>query len=219
MTALPRCPFRPLANRIVVLRDEPFSRSPSGLLVIPDTAKSDRCEGVVARVGPGRQPWSKKGILPMSTEPGMRVFWSEHAGLRSRFLDMNFLKEGDERAFVLMPEEDLVGCDLGGKPQALFGWVFVERELPDQKTTGGIYIPDQAQEKKSHGRIVSVGPGPWNDSGTRRLPMFANEVPAGAEIVWPDYFGQKVHEPLQKYARPGHEIVVIPDEYIESVLE
>jgi co-chaperonin GroES (HSP10) len=217
---LPCPPFRVLNDRVLILRDEPFKKSPTGLLYIPDSATSDRCEGIVVSVGPGRQPWSKKGIIPPSLRRGQRVFWSQHASVRAgqKFFDMHFKEKGDERAYVLMREEDCIGVVVDGRPEALFGWVIVERPLPDEMTKGGIYIPDQAKEKKNEGTIWSVGPGPWNDRGTERLRMFARSIPPGKKVAWPDYM-PKEHEPLQRYARKGHELVVVMDEHIECWID
>ena len=45
--------------------------------------------------------------------------------------------------------------------------VLVRRVDEDEKTTGGIIIPDTAKEKPSQGEIVSVGPGERDDNGNR----------------------------------------------------
>jgi chaperonin GroES len=43
--------------------------------------------------------------------------------------------------------------------------VVVKRVVADQKSSGGIIIPDTAQEKPSEGEIVGVGPGGRDESG------------------------------------------------------
>jgi len=49
--------------------------------------------------------------------------------------------------------------------------VIVTRVEKDQKTAGGIIIPDTAKEKPQEGKIVAVGPGKFDDKGKRRIPM------------------------------------------------
>ncbi|OYW41382.1 MAG: hypothetical protein B7Z45_03730 [Azorhizobium sp. 12-66-6] len=44
--------------------------------------------------------------------------------------------------------------------------VVVKRIEAEQKTAGGIIIPDTAKEKPQEGEVVSVGPGARDDSGT-----------------------------------------------------
>ena len=45
--------------------------------------------------------------------------------------------------------------------------VVVRRIKEDQKTAGGIIIPDTAQEKPQEGEVISVGPGALDDNGKR----------------------------------------------------
>ena len=44
--------------------------------------------------------------------------------------------------------------------------VVIRRVDPEGKTTGGIFIPDTAQEKPMEGEVVAVGPGARDDRGT-----------------------------------------------------
>ena len=48
--------------------------------------------------------------------------------------------------------------------------VVVRRVKEDQKTPGGIIIPDTAQEKPQEGEIIAVGPGALDDNGKRVAP-------------------------------------------------
>ena len=56
--------------------------------------------------------------------------------------------------------------------------VLVRRIEADQKTAGGIIIPDSAQEKPSEGEVIAVGSGARNDQGTV-TPL---EVKAGDRV-------------------------------------
>ena len=51
--------------------------------------------------------------------------------------------------------------------QPLGDKVVVERDSTEEKTAGGIYIPDAAQDKPSRGTIIAVGTGKLLDDGTR----------------------------------------------------
>ena len=66
--------------------------------------------------------------------------------------------------------------------------VLVRRIEADQKTAGGIIIPDSAQEKPSEGEIVSVGEGNRDDSGNR----VALDVKAGDRILFGKWSGTEV---------------------------
>lgn len=51
--------------------------------------------------------------------------------------------------------------------QPLGDKVVVERDTTEEKTAGGIYIPDAAKDKPSRGTIIAVGTGKLLDDGTR----------------------------------------------------
>ncbi len=63
--------------------------------------------------------------------------------------------------------------------------VVVRRIEADQKTAGGIIIPDSAQEKPSEGEIVAVGEGARDDSGAR-IPA---DVKAGDKVLFGKWSG------------------------------
>ncbi|TRD11569.1 co-chaperone GroES [Erythrobacter insulae] len=66
--------------------------------------------------------------------------------------------------------------------------VVVRRIEADQKTAGGIIIPDSAQEKPSEGEVVSVGEGARDDSGNR----IALDVSAGDRVLFGKWSGTEV---------------------------
>jgi chaperonin GroES len=67
--------------------------------------------------------------------------------------------------------------------------VIVTRVKKDQKTAGGIIIPDTAKEKPQEGKIVAVGPGKMDDQGKQRIPM---EVKEGDRILFSKYAGTEI---------------------------
>jgi chaperonin GroES len=67
--------------------------------------------------------------------------------------------------------------------------VLVQRlEEQEEKTSGGIYIPDTAKEKPQRGKVIAVGPGRMTEEG-KRLPM---DVKAGDEILFGKYSGSDI---------------------------
>ncbi|MFO7970254.1 MAG: co-chaperone GroES [Desulfobacterales bacterium] len=67
--------------------------------------------------------------------------------------------------------------------------VIVTRVAKDQKTAGGIIIPDTAKEKPQEGKIVAVGPGKMDDQGKQRIPM---DVKKGDRILFSKYAGTEI---------------------------
>ncbi len=66
--------------------------------------------------------------------------------------------------------------------------VLVIRVEEEQKTAGGIIIPDTAKEKPQEGKVVAVGPGKTNEQG-ERTPL---EVKAGDRILFGKYAGTEI---------------------------
>ncbi|MEX2316061.1 MAG: co-chaperone GroES [Pirellulales bacterium] len=67
--------------------------------------------------------------------------------------------------------------------QPLGDKVVVEREESEEKTRGGIYIPDAAKDKPTRGTIIAVGTGKLLDDGTRG-PM---QVKKGDRVLFTSY--------------------------------
>jgi chaperonin GroES len=66
--------------------------------------------------------------------------------------------------------------------------VVVEAIEAEEKTAGGIFLPETAKEKPQRGRVVAVGPGKLLDDGTRA----AVAVTKGDEILFGKYSGNDV---------------------------
>ncbi len=66
--------------------------------------------------------------------------------------------------------------------------VIVKRVEEEQKTVGGIIIPDTAKEKPQEGKIVAAGPGKRDDDG-KRIPL---EVKEGDRILFSKYAGTEI---------------------------
>ncbi len=66
--------------------------------------------------------------------------------------------------------------------------ILVLREEEEQKTSGGIIIPDTAKEKPQKGKVVAVGPGKQLKNGNR-APVGVKE---GDEILFSKYAGTEI---------------------------
>ena len=66
--------------------------------------------------------------------------------------------------------------------------VLVLRVEEEQKSPGGIIIPDTAKEKPMEGKIIAVGPGKMGDDG-KREPL---EVKVGDRILFSKYAGTEI---------------------------
>ena len=66
--------------------------------------------------------------------------------------------------------------------------VVVEPLEAEEKTAGGILLPDTAKQKPQQGKVVSVGPGKLNDDGNR----VALAVKVGDTVLYGKYSGSDV---------------------------
>ncbi|MBX3729873.1 MAG: co-chaperone GroES [Candidatus Sumerlaeia bacterium] len=76
------------------------------------------------------------------------------------------------------------------KIKPLHDRVVIERldESTEQKSSGGIIIPDTAKEKPQRGRVVAVGDGAFNEQGSRNKL----DVKVGNEVLFGKYAGNEV---------------------------
>ncbi len=73
--------------------------------------------------------------------------------------------------------------------------VVVEPMEAEDKTTGGILLPDTAKQKPQRGRIVAVGKGKLTDSGERH----GLAVVVGDEVIYGRYSGSDVEVEGKEY--------------------
>ncbi len=66
--------------------------------------------------------------------------------------------------------------------------VVVTRDPADDKTAGGIIIPDTAQEKPSQGEVVAVGPGGRDEAG-KLIPI---DIKVGDRVLFGKWSGTEV---------------------------
>jgi len=66
--------------------------------------------------------------------------------------------------------------------------LLVKPIVAEQKTAGGIVLPDTAKEKPQQGQVLAVGSGKILDNGTR-IPM---EVKVGDKVLYSKYAGTEI---------------------------
>ncbi|NBO38645.1 co-chaperone GroES [bacterium] len=86
--------------------------------------------------------------------------------------------------------------------------ILVQRIEAEQKTAGGILIPDNAKEKPAEGRVIAVGNGKILENGTRR-PL---EVKVGDRVLFGKWSGTEVKI-------DGVEQLLVKEEEVLAVME
>jgi chaperonin GroES len=86
--------------------------------------------------------------------------------------------------------------------------VVVRRVKEEEKTRGGIIIPDTAQEKPQEGEVVAVGPGTRDEDGER----IALDVKAGDRVLFGKWSGTEVKI-------DGEDLLIMKESDIMGVLE
>jgi len=94
------------------------------------------------------------------------------------------------------------------KFRPLYDRVLIRRVTAEEKTAGGIIIPDTAKEKPQEGEVVSVGSGTLNDKGEVR----ALDVKAGDRILFGKWSGTEVK-------LDGEELLIMKESDIMGILE
>jgi chaperonin GroES len=104
--------------------------------------------------------------------------------------------------------EDVMSEKFKGAIRPLYDRVLVKRLESEQKSAGGIIIPDTAQEKTQYGTVVAAGEGKLNADGSIR-PL---RVGQGDQIIFGKFSGTEV-----KYS--GEEFLILREEEILGKLE
>jgi chaperonin GroES len=94
------------------------------------------------------------------------------------------------------------------KVRPLYDRILIRRVAEEEKTKGGIIIPDTAKEKPSEGEVVAVGSGKLNDKGQLR-PL---EVKKGDRILFGKYSGNEIKV-------DGVELIILREDEVLGVIE
>ena len=94
------------------------------------------------------------------------------------------------------------------KLQPLGDRVVIERISAEEKTAGGIVLPDTAKEKPKRGKVIAIGTGRrLKDGGLQPL-----EVKKGDEVLFTSYAGDE-------FKADGKELLLMREEDILAVIE
>jgi len=97
---------------------------------------------------------------------------------------------------------------MAAKIRPLHDHVIVKRIEQEQKSAGGIIIPDTAKEKPQEAKVVAVGPGRRDDNGK----LIAPEVKKGDRVLFGKYSGSEIK-------LDGEEHLILREEDIMAVLD
>ena len=86
--------------------------------------------------------------------------------------------------------------------------VLVRRLEQEEKTAGGIIIPDTAKEKPMEGEVVAVGPGGRDEKGH----LIAMELKAGDRVLFGKWSGTEVKI-------DGQELLIVKESDVMGVIE
>ena len=85
--------------------------------------------------------------------------------------------------------------------------IVVKRLASEEKTAGGILLPDSAQKRPQQGRVLSVGDGRTLPNGTR----VAHQVQEGDRVVFSNYAGNEVEV-------DGDDLLIMSEDEILAVM-
>ena len=94
------------------------------------------------------------------------------------------------------------------KFRPLYDRILVERVESEEKTKGGIIVPDTAQEKPQQGKVIAVGQGKRLEDG-KLIPL---EVKAGDTILFGKYSGSEIKV-------EGNEYLIMKEDDVLGLVE
>jgi chaperonin GroES len=74
--------------------------------------------------------------------------------------------------------------------------IIVEPLEPEEKTPGGLLLPETIKDKPQEGLVVAAGPGRWDNDGKKRVEM---EVAVHDKVVFARYSGTEINIDNKKY--------------------
>ena len=86
--------------------------------------------------------------------------------------------------------------------------IVVKRITAEEKTAGGIIIPDTAKEKPMEGEVIAVGPGARNEQGA----IVALDVKAGDRVLFGKWSGTEVK-------LDGEELLIMKESDIMGIID
>jgi chaperonin GroES len=107
----------------------------------------------------------------------------------------------------LVPKENIGRAMM--KIQPLHDRVIVKRVEEEEKTKGGIIIPDTAKEKPIEGIVIAVGSGKSEGEGKKKVPL---DVKQGDRVLFSKYAGTEINI-------EGEERLIMKEEDIIAIIK
>jgi len=73
--------------------------------------------------------------------------------------------------------------------------IVVQREVSQEKTSGGIFLPDSAKDRPTRGKVISIGDGRVLDNGSRSTL----QVKVGDSVLFTSYAGENIEVNGEEY--------------------
>lgn len=93
--------------------------------------------------------------------------------------------------------------------QPLGDRVIIKPLEPEEKTKGGIVLPDTAKEKPQEGKVVAVGKGKTLENGSSQAP----EVKVGNKVLYGKYSG------TETTTKEGEELLIMREDDILAIIK
>ncbi len=108
------------------------------------------------------------------------------------------------------------------KIRPLHDWAVVKQSSGEERTSGGLYIPDSAKEKPQEGEVIAIGEGRWKSKdddtfrsskkkGSEEKVFVKTTLKPGDKILYEKYAGSKV-------TVNGEEFVLVREENVLGIL-
>jgi chaperonin GroES len=97
---------------------------------------------------------------------------------------------------------------MASKVRPLHNRIIVQRIKDEEKTKGGIIIPDSAKEKPTEGKVLAAGPGRRDEKGN----LIAMDVKKGDRVLFGKYSGNEV-------VLDGEDHLIISEDDVLAILE
>jgi chaperonin GroES len=104
------------------------------------------------------------------------------------------------------------------KLRPLQDWVVIRKEQADERTAGGIIIPDAAKDKPTRGVVLAVGPGKFKsdveekgDEGKKEKKFIPTELKPGQRILYGKYSARE-------FEIDGEEITLVREEDVLGII-
>jgi chaperonin GroES len=189
--------FRPLFDHVLIARKASEDRY--GSIIIPDNAKEDMLEGTIEAVGRGICNSETGEWRPLDVAVGDRVlFGGKHMGTETKIENSPYLiARQNDLAAVILPSGDL---------RPFFDRVLVERD-EGAKMIGSLYLPENAIEKTTLGKVIALGSGRILPSGVQLAWSFA----VGDRILFGKFAGTDVKV-------EGKDVLILREEDVMGVV-